>query len=134
MGKRRSSQSQEFCRRVQTAFGERLQSVRLGSIPRISQAELADALGVSRTSVSNIENGRHRVFLDQIYAAAHALRVPVTTLLPEDSSLWSVTAVHVSANAEIDAHQLEQLAPMAAAAVRKASARYRQKQARLTTR
>jgi transcriptional regulator with XRE-family HTH domain len=57
---------------------------------RREQAWLAAALGVSRTTISNIEGGRQRLFLDQVYEIARQLRIDVATLLP---SLEDVTAV-----------------------------------------
>jgi len=48
----------------------------------MAQDRFAEALDVSRTTVSNIERGAQRIFLDQVYRAAEILDVPVTTLLP----------------------------------------------------
>src|SRR5438445_9241902 len=79
MARLRSSEQQGVSKRVQVAFGKRLRSQRKG---RRSQDALAEYLDVSRTSVSNIERGRHRVFLDQAYLAARALGVTLNDLLP----------------------------------------------------
>jgi transcriptional regulator with XRE-family HTH domain len=49
----------------------------------MDQQSFADALGLSRTTVSNIERGTQRVFLDQVYRAAEILGKPPTHLLPE---------------------------------------------------
>ena len=69
--------------RVQAAFGVRLKAARKRNAERrINQDDLASALEVTRTSVSNIERGRHRVFLDQVYVAAKQLGVEVADLLP----------------------------------------------------
>jgi transcriptional regulator with XRE-family HTH domain len=46
------------------------------------QETFADALGVSRTTASNIERGHQRIFLDQVYLAAAVLGVPVDSILP----------------------------------------------------
>ncbi len=86
---------------------------------------IATALEVSRTSVSNIENGRHRIFLDQVYAAARALRVPVASLLPSEEDLVSSPSVHSAPNAGIDARQLEALGPLVEAAIISKRARKR---------
>jgi transcriptional regulator with XRE-family HTH domain len=48
----------------------------------MKQQTLAADLHITRTSVSNIERGRHRIFLDQVYIAAHSLGVPLEDLLP----------------------------------------------------
>jgi len=66
--------------RVQAGFGSRLQQIRTQQ--KLSQADIADALRITRTSVSNIERGRHRIFLDQVYIVARRLGVEVADLLP----------------------------------------------------
>jgi transcriptional regulator with XRE-family HTH domain len=40
---------------------------------RVTQQGLADAIGISRAAVANIERGEQRVFLDQIVAIASYL-------------------------------------------------------------
>jgi len=125
MGKQRSQASRDLSGRVQTAFGERLKGCRAQAAPRFSQQMIATALEVSRTSVSNIENGRHRIFLDQVYAAARALRVPVASLLPSEEDLVSSPSVHSAPNAGIDARQLEALGPLVEAAIISKRARKR---------
>jgi transcriptional regulator with XRE-family HTH domain len=66
--------------RISKAFGKQLQGIRQSR--NVKEIALAEALGVSRTTASNIECGRQRVFLDQVYRAAAALGVPVDALLP----------------------------------------------------
>lgn len=117
MGKKRSPASRDLSGRIQAAFGQRLQECRAQAAPRFSQQMIASALEVSRTSVSNIENGRHRIFLDQVYAAARVLRVPVAALLPNDEDLSS-PSVHAAPNAGLDADQLEALGSVVEAAIR----------------
>lgn len=78
--------------RIQEGFGERLKAAR-GNTP---QTVLAEALGVTRSSISNIENGRHRVFLDQVYAAARTLDVDLATLLPPLNAVSDSPAIHSS--------------------------------------
>src|SRR4051794_475801 len=83
MSKRRTAEGAAISQRVQVAFGAGLKAARKSkSERRINQDDLAEGLGVTRTSVSNIERGRHRVFLDQVYIAARQLGVEVTDLLP----------------------------------------------------
>jgi len=48
----------------------------------MKQDAFAEALGVSRTTASNIERGLQRLFLDQVYRAAAILDVPLHRLLP----------------------------------------------------
>lgn len=96
LSQRRPDRSYETSRRIQRAFGMRLKQAReaKGGLQKI----LADQLGLSRTSISNIERGTHRVFLDQVYAAAHALRVEVTDLLPPVSEVYAEFGVHAASD------------------------------------
>ncbi|MFN3773481.1 helix-turn-helix domain-containing protein [Cloacibacterium normanense] len=60
--------------------GERIQDIRKEY--SISQQELANVLNLSRTSVSNIENGRHPIFLHHIYTIAEKFNIPLDKILP----------------------------------------------------
>ncbi|MGW7406818.1 helix-turn-helix domain-containing protein [Streptomyces sp. NPDC054833] len=62
------------------AFGERVRKARaaLG----MNQQELGNAVGLNRTSISNIEKGRQRVALHMLFAFAAALRAEPESLLP----------------------------------------------------
>ena len=64
------------------AFGKlvRAHSQRLGGM---TQAELGRRVGLSRTSVNNIENGRHHASLRQLFALSEALQVSPQALLPD---------------------------------------------------
>lgn len=47
-----------------------------------SQTQLGERIGLSRTSVTNIEGGRQHIALHQIYQLAEALQVSAASLLP----------------------------------------------------
>lgn len=49
----------------------------------MTQATLGQHLGLTRTSVTNIECGRQAILVHQLCRAAHAMRVDPATLLPE---------------------------------------------------
>ena len=49
----------------------------------LSQAALASALGLARTSISNIERGDQAISLQHLYVAAAVLGTTVHELLPE---------------------------------------------------
>jgi len=47
-----------------------------------TQSDVAGATGLSRASIANIETGRQRILLHQLYSLAAALEVEPYTLLP----------------------------------------------------
>ena len=61
-------------------FGRKIGELR--SAARISQFELAGKIGLSRTSVTNIERGRQRVQLHTLYSIATAIGKEPADLLP----------------------------------------------------
>lgn len=63
-----------------SAFGRMLSEIRRRK--RISQEMLADELGLSRTSITNIEKGRQPIQLYSLYKIARLLGVDVRELLP----------------------------------------------------
>jgi len=55
--------------------------------PRVTQAHLADALGLSRSSIANIEKGRQPVQLHLVVRMAEVLAVEVGNLIPQQLPL-----------------------------------------------
>jgi transcriptional regulator with XRE-family HTH domain len=97
MTKRQTAGVSALRRRVQEAFGSRLKAARReNGQRRVKQDAIAEALEVTRTSVSNIERGRHRVFLDQAYLAARALGIEVSDLLPAMDEVFSDAEISTS--------------------------------------
>ena len=109
MAKLRSTPKRNLSERLQEAFGKRLQEARKLSIPRCSQQDLARGLDVTRTTISNIENGRHRIFLDQVYDAARVLNVPLSNLLPELAEVIELPKPSVSGIAAGSLDQVQML-------------------------
>ncbi len=50
---------------------------------KMTQAELGERIGLSRTAVTNIECGRQRLLVDQLVEIADALGVSAEELLPK---------------------------------------------------
>ena len=51
---------------------------------RLTQAQVAAKVGISRASIANIESGRQKVLLHQVYLIAEALKLPsIMSLLPK---------------------------------------------------
>lgn len=53
----------------------------------LTQQQLANQLGISRASLANIETGRQRILVHQLYELADQLSVNVSDLLPESSEV-----------------------------------------------
>jgi transcriptional regulator with XRE-family HTH domain len=56
----------------------------------LNQAEIGEAIGLTRASIANIETGRQRIPLHHLYSLARALKVDVHALLP--ASGWETPA------------------------------------------
>jgi transcriptional regulator with XRE-family HTH domain len=54
---------------------------------KLTQDQLAERVGLSRTSITNIEQGRQKVLLHQIFRIAESLEVSPETLLPRQRVL-----------------------------------------------
>jgi transcriptional regulator with XRE-family HTH domain len=74
---------------IYSAIGSRIRSARtaLG----MSQDSLAEKVGLTRTSITNLENGRQQVPLHTLYALADSLGKTVHELIP-DSGPAATTA------------------------------------------
>lgn len=65
-------------------FGRRVQSLRIAA--GVTQEQLADEVGVTIESISNIERGIHGPSFDNLEKLARALKVPVCRLFEFDAS------------------------------------------------
>ncbi|MDY7092610.1 MAG: helix-turn-helix transcriptional regulator [Acidobacteriota bacterium] len=72
-------------------FGQRLAQARRRSGRELTQHELAERIGLSRSSLANIERGRQRVHLHVLVRLAEALEMPPSELLPTSSRGGSST-------------------------------------------
>jgi DNA-binding XRE family transcriptional regulator len=64
------------------AFGNLVRLRREQGPNPLSQEKLGRLVGLSRTSIVNIEKGRHHLVIHQLLAFARALKVPPEALLP----------------------------------------------------
>ena len=74
---RSASRTPHLYRRLGTIIKERRHQLGL------TQKHLSNQLGISRASLANVETGRQRVLVHQLYHFAEKLDVNVTTLLPD---------------------------------------------------
>jgi transcriptional regulator with XRE-family HTH domain len=70
---------------VYKLLGERL--ARLREKFGVTQEELGYFAGLTRASIANIEKGRQRVLVHQLYEFAESLHVPLVELLPTPGEL-----------------------------------------------
>ena len=63
-------------------FGSLVRDIRRSRRPRVTQARLAELLGMSRTSVTNLEGGKQHVPLHVLAQLVEVLDVAVWKLLP----------------------------------------------------
>lgn len=59
----------------------------------MTQAQLGAKVGLSRTSVTNIECGRQPIQVHQLYQFASALQVDASRLLPKEQALVEVSSL-----------------------------------------
>jgi|ERR1700722_17809838 len=74
----------------------------------LSQATLAEQVDLTRTSISNIENGRQHLPLHQLYKFAEVLRCSPQELLPEVGALLNEEAPEALLASKTDRSDLRQ--------------------------
>lgn len=78
---------------------------------KMSQASLGKRIGLSRASIANIENGRQRIPLHQLYRLAEALGVNAHTLLPNIDNIPSPTVERgINSTSELSAREKDGVA------------------------
>ena len=108
---RSSSRTPEMARRVAREVGQRLKAARREQ--RVAQDAFAEAMGVSRTTASNIERGQQRLFLDQIYRAAEILGIAIDVLLPAHQPSVQRIVVHAASDDPLPPGAARQVAEVA---------------------
>ncbi len=74
-------------------IGERIRQQRVQV--DMTQAQLADAVGVLRTSIANIEAGRQKPPLHLLYKLCMELGVEVVDILPKNAVIFQPTLVTI---------------------------------------
>jgi len=100
-----------MARGVAREVGKRLKAVRRER--RVAQDAFAKAMGVSRTTASNIERGQQRLFLDQVYRAAEILSVSIDKLLPVRHPDGPGIVVHAASDDPLPPDAARQVAEVA---------------------
>jgi len=66
-------------------FGRLLRAARERTESKLTQHELAQIVGLSRTSITNIENGKQHISLQMLFVFANAVGLAPQQLLPDPS-------------------------------------------------
>ena len=78
-------------------LGTRIRALR----GRMSQEDLSQAVGLTRTSIVNLESGRQKLLVHNLFAIAEALGVkPSEILLPIEPTHGQVPAIEISGKEE----------------------------------
>ena len=72
---------------VYSVVGKRVRAGR--AQVRLTQDELAQRVGLTRTSITNLELGRQKIQIHTLYAIADVLKLPVISFLPDRPSAIS---------------------------------------------
>jgi transcriptional regulator with XRE-family HTH domain len=72
---------------IYRSFGDLVRRGRERRPEPLSQEKLGRLVGLSRTSITNIEKGRHHIVLHQLLAFARALNMPPGALIPRTDSV-----------------------------------------------
>lgn len=84
--------------RLNAAFGARVRAAR--TTRALTQEQLAEKAGVSRTTINAIETGRQGAGVDVLYALAEAMDLEPPALLPLRSEVGRAAADDASLEAE----------------------------------
>lgn len=68
--------------RLYQLIGKAIHDLRQAKKPRLTQAGLAELLGVTRTSITNIEKGGQRIPLHLLYILCAKLSVQISDVIP----------------------------------------------------
>lgn len=68
--------------RLYQRIGKAIHDLRQAKKPRLTQAGLAELLGVTRTSITNIEKGGQRIPLHLLYMLCAKLSVQISNVIP----------------------------------------------------
>jgi transcriptional regulator with XRE-family HTH domain len=70
-------------KKLYAELGDRIRRLRRAQAPEMNQEKLAKILGLTRTSVTNIESGKQKITVDTLYRLCEEFSVEVSDLLPK---------------------------------------------------
>ena len=74
-------------KKLSAAIGSRIKQLRRMQTPEMNQARLGKILGLTRTSITNIESGRQKLTVDTLFKLCEAFSVEVSELVPKVSDV-----------------------------------------------
>lgn len=94
---------------IYKSLGEKIATYRANN--RLTQTELAEKVNMSRASIANIEVGRQKVFVHQIYNFASALGLTnIQELLPDvDNSSVMDSEIVISSASKLTSGEVERV-------------------------
>lgn len=105
VAKRRDGKRLEVCKRIQRAFGERFRAARKSG--GFMQKTIGVEMNLTRTTISNIERGTQRLYLDQVFHAAHVLGKDVQELLPSVADIYDTPDIRTPSDAPLTGRAAE---------------------------
>jgi transcriptional regulator with XRE-family HTH domain len=78
---------------LHVALGRKIREKRQAS--GLTQTELAERVSISRTSLTNMELGRQRLLIDQLYKMAEVLNSKPQDLLPQPSEVVKASKAQI---------------------------------------
>ena len=76
-------------------IGKKVRELRDTQVPRMSQDDLARALGLQRTSITNIESGVQKMTLDTLFRLCERFQIEAADVLPKLHELSRSGETHV---------------------------------------
>ena len=74
-------------KKLRGLIGARIKQLRRMQTPEMNQEKLGEALGLTRTSITNIEKGKQKLTVDTLYKLCDIFSVEVTDLIPTFASV-----------------------------------------------
>lgn len=69
-------------KKLYALLGERIKRLRRMQSPEMNQEKLGQILGLTRTSVTNIERGKQKLTVDALYKLCETFSIEVSALMP----------------------------------------------------
>lgn len=89
---------------VNSRFGGKVRAARDSA--NMTQEQLAEAVGVSRTAITNLESGKQGTTIEMLFKLAVALKREPVSLLPKESGVDSeILGKNASAIEQLLSHQ-----------------------------